>query len=336
MAHQQASVQYYRHLAAPTIHPAPGFNVDQDVDALKKAMKGLGCDEKVILNILCKRSNAQRQKIREAYKLKYGEDLIKELKSELKGDLEDLIVAIMFRPDEYDATELYKAMKGLGTDEDVLVEILATRTNAEIQAIKKAYQQIYEKDLEKDIVGDTSSHFKTFLLSLLHGVRDETHHVDELRAKQDAQQIFDQGVKKSLGEDSHNLNQILAKQNFQQIKAFANEYRKLARDANKPDLLEAIDKDIGGDMALALGAALQIARGREYYYVNRLVKAMKGMGCDDKTLIRAIVGRCERDLLTICQEYERQFANSLDNAISTETSGKYKEALLTLIKPNNH
>uniref|UniRef100_A0A915K404 Annexin n=1 Tax=Romanomermis culicivorax TaxID=13658 RepID=A0A915K404_ROMCU len=318
-ANNVASVQYYRHLPAPTVHPHPNFNAQDDADALKKAMKGFGCDEKVIMNILCNRSSAQRQQIKEAFKLKYGDDLIKEIKSELKGDLEDLIVALLYTPADYDALELYKAMKGLGTDELTLIEIMTTRTNAEILAIKKAYQQAYGKDLEKALADDTSSHFKNFLVSLCNASRDESPHVDQNLAKIQAQQLHDAGA---------TFSQILATQNFAQLKQLFREYALLAQK----DMESAVDKDIGGDIKEALLAVVQIAKGKDNYFVNRINNAMKGMGTDDKTLIRVIASRSERDLLTICQEWERQFANSLENAISAETSGKYKDALLLLIK----
>ena len=67
------------------------------------------------------------------------QDLIKELKSELSGNLEDCLLA-MFEPTSlYDAKCLRRAMRGAGTDESSLVEILCTRTNKEIQEIKHQY-----------------------------------------------------------------------------------------------------------------------------------------------------------------------------------------------------
>ena len=41
----------------------------------------------------------------------------------------------------YDARSLRKAMKGMGTDEQCLIEILCSRSNKEITEIKAAYKK---------------------------------------------------------------------------------------------------------------------------------------------------------------------------------------------------
>lgn len=94
------------------------------------------------------------------------QDLIQDLISELHGHFEDVIVALMYTPDEFDARELNRAMKGMGTDEATLIEIMCTRTNSEIRGIKEAYRRMFHKDLESAISSDTSGHFKRMLISL--------------------------------------------------------------------------------------------------------------------------------------------------------------------------
>lgn len=68
-------------------------------------------------------------------------DLIEDLKSELGGHFEDVIVALMTPPEEYLCQELHRCMEGMGTDEDTLVEILCTRTKPEIAAIVDTYER---------------------------------------------------------------------------------------------------------------------------------------------------------------------------------------------------
>ena len=49
------------------------------------------------------------------------------MKSELSGDLEEVILALMMTPVEYDAYCLHDAMKGLGTNETTLIGIICAR-----------------------------------------------------------------------------------------------------------------------------------------------------------------------------------------------------------------
>ena len=63
-------------------------------------------------------------------------------------------------PAVYDAKQLNKAMDRIGTRENVLIEIMTTRTNQQIYEIKQAYRALYGKDLEREMIGETSGFFK--------------------------------------------------------------------------------------------------------------------------------------------------------------------------------
>ena len=75
------------------------------------------------------------------------------------------MLALMTPTATYDAQQLRAAMRGLGTDEATLIEILASRTNEQIHAIKTAYKTEMKRDLESDIMSETSGHFKRLLVS---------------------------------------------------------------------------------------------------------------------------------------------------------------------------
>ena len=68
------------------------------------------------------------------------QDLIEHVRSEISGDFEHAITSLMQTPAEFDTSELYWAMQGAGRDEATLIEIMCTRSNVEIAAIKNAYK----------------------------------------------------------------------------------------------------------------------------------------------------------------------------------------------------
>jgi hypothetical protein len=63
------------------------------------------------------------------------------LKSETSGNFSKLLERLMMDPVELDCFELKQAVKGLGTDEETLIEILASRSNERLKAINETYQK---------------------------------------------------------------------------------------------------------------------------------------------------------------------------------------------------
>ncbi|XP_046845776.1 annexin-B12-like isoform X2 [Xenia sp. Carnegie-2017] len=218
---QQPSVKANR----GTVKPCASFNPQADAEVIRKAVGGVGTNVKAIVSILSTRNNQQRRKIALEYKTQFGRDLNTDLKYAVSGNLENLLLAMMRSPLESDAVELRKAMKGAGTDESVLIEILCSRTNTEIDGIKKTYKNLHGRDLEKDVISETSGHFKKFLVSLLQANRDESMNVDYDRARADAHALYTAGEKR-WGTDEARFNAILASRSFPQLRATFNEYAK--------------------------------------------------------------------------------------------------------------
>ncbi|OBS73928.1 hypothetical protein A6R68_15533, partial [Neotoma lepida] len=205
-----------------------GFDADRDAKKLYKACKGMGTDEAAIIEVLSIRTSEERQQIKQKYKTKYGKDLEEVIKSELSGNFEKTALALLDRPNEYAARQLQKAMKGMGTDEALLIEILCTRSNKEIVAIKEAYQRLFDKSLETDVKDDTSGNLRKILVSLL------------------------QAGEGRWGTDELAFNEVLAKRSYKQLRATFQAYQIVMRCAQDlegyfADLLYKAMKGMGTD-----------------------------------------------------------------------------------------
>ncbi|XP_076016412.1 annexin A5-like isoform X2 [Genypterus blacodes] len=308
-----------------TIKDFPGADQLRDAEVLRKAMKGFGTDEQAIIELLGNRSNKQRVPLLRAYKTAYGKDLVKDLHSELSGDFRKLVMAMLKTPTQFDASELHSAIKGAGTDEACLIEILSSRSNAEIKEICRIYKEENKKSLEDSIKGDTSGHFRRLLISLAQGNRDERETVDVSVAKQDAQALYAAGENK-VGTDESKFNAILCARSKSHLRAVFLEYQRMCgRDIEK-----SIDREMSGDLESGMVAVVKCIKNTPAYFAERLYKAMKGAGTKDTTLIRIMVSRSEVDLLDIRQEYVKNYGKSLYTHISGDTSGDYKKLLLKL------
>lgn len=158
--------------------PWPAHEPDRDAKTLRKAMKGLGRNAVKIIEVISTRTNEQRQLVAQAFNTNYKRDLVADLKSETAGNFRRLLVSLMMPPAAFDAQCIYEAVKGLGTDDEALIEILATRSNAEIMDMKEAYRETYGKDAVGDIRDDTSGNYRKLLLALLDAQRDESTDVN--------------------------------------------------------------------------------------------------------------------------------------------------------------
>ncbi|XP_051529405.1 annexin A1a [Myxocyprinus asiaticus] len=308
-----------------TVRPFAQFSAAADAAVLDKAIKAKGVDEATIIEVLVHRSNAQRQQIKTAYQQATGKPLDVALKAALNGELEDVVLGLMMPPAQYGAFQLKQAMKGLGTDEDTLIEILASRTNKEIRDIKEAYKQDYKKDLEADIKSETSGDFRNALLSLCKAARSEDRVVQDDMADKDARALYEAGEKRK-GTDSSVFIDILTTRSAPQLRKVFQQYSKYS----KVDVAKAIDLEMKGDVEKCLIAVVKCAGNKPAFFAEKLNLAMKGSGYKGKILTRILVSRSEVDLDKIKQEYQKKFSKSLYQDILDDTKGDYEKILLAL------
>uniref|UniRef100_A0A671Q9V3 Annexin n=1 Tax=Sinocyclocheilus anshuiensis TaxID=1608454 RepID=A0A671Q9V3_9TELE len=290
----------------PTVTPYEDFDVVADIKTIRKACKGMGTDEETIISILANRSAAQRVEIKQAYFEKYDDELEEVLKNELTGNFEKATMATLDPPHIFMAKELRRAMKGAGTDEDVLVEILCTRN-----------LKIHNRDSEICgmfcvlVLGCFGlvfiGHWSGFGILLIVG--------------------FPQAGEGRFGTDESTFTYILTHRNYLQLQATFKIYETLSGT----DILDAIDSEATGTLKDCYITLVRCAKNPQLYFARRLNAAMKGAGTDEDTLIRIIVGRSEVDLETIKDMYLEKYDVTLKDALSSECGGGFKRLLIEIL-----
>jgi annexin A7/11 len=321
----QPSSNYALPQSNPVLRPYQPFNPNDDCAKLYKAMKGIGTDEKILINILCKRTSGQRQEIALSYKTGYGKDLLKNLESELKGNLERLFKVLMRLPAQTEAKDLMNSMDGIGTNESTLIDIICTKNNDEMTELKNSFRSLFGKDLEKELRGESSGYFKRFLTSLSTAHRSNAP-ADMNKAQQQAKELYEAGAKRA-GTNEVTFNRIFAAESFEQLRATFDCYQRLTGH----DIEKAIKSEMSGDVERAFLAVAQTAKNPALYWANRLKDTMQGSGTQDRSLCRIIVFRSERDMQDIKQIFQSRFGKSLESWIKSDTTGDYERALIALV-----
>jgi len=309
----------------PQQPPIDQSKIDADAAALRKAMKGFGTDEKAIIKIIANRTNRERLAMIDSFKRQFNRDLIKDLKSELSGNFENATLALFQDPITYDCFSLQKAMKGWGTNEDTLIEILASRPNYYINQIKQRYIQLYGKPLEQDLASELSGDLKKVMMTLASAFRSENPNPNQAECHDKAEQLYKAGEKR-WGTNEKVFYDILTKSSSAELALID----KIYSQNHKHGLLKAIDNEFSGNMKKLLKTIVYCCTNPSEYFATRVNYAIKGLGTKDTLLIRILVTRDEIDMRQIKEAYKRLYKRDMVKDVEGDTSGDYKRLLVEL------
>jgi hypothetical protein len=295
-----------------------------DAEVLRNSMKGSANQEKII-KLITNRTNEERQKIKAEYNTLYNSDLIKDLQKELSGHYEDVVVALFYTPIDYDCFQLRKAVKGLGTDEEALIEILATRSPQDIEQIKLRYAEMYPgRNVISDIEGDTSGNFRKILVALLKANRPANSQSDMEECEKCAKLLHEATERKKV--DADVFTKIFTEKSQADFIRIAQLYYKLT----KKTILSVVEKEFSGDCKEALIGIIYAMLSPAEYFAKKVYKAVKGLGTDNNTLIRILITRDEKDMPQIKQFFKQLYKKDMIQAIKDDTSGNYQKILIEL------
>jgi hypothetical protein len=295
----------------------------KDVEDLKKLIENM--DYSGMTNFVTKRSHKELMKLRQIYKIKFGIDLMPELKSNLPGIYKKTVLALFTDPVEYDIDTIYKCMKS-DTSKNEMIEIFASRPDWYLIKIKNLYAKKYNLDLEEQIKEGTLDDFKKLLLGILQCQRSTNEAPDLDYCKRVAEDL-EQEESEKLTVDS-TINIIFIQSSPQEMLTISKEYNKSTQKL----ITETIDKNFKGDVKRLLKAILIAKISPSEYYANLIYEAISGSLLDE--CARLLVTRAEIDLNQIKKYYKKLYKNEITDDIRSKDSNEYTNLLIEIC--NNH
>lgn len=292
-------------------------------------MKGFGTDEKTLTRVLAPLDPLQATTLRQSYsQIHPGRDLEKDIDSETSKYFREALIAIVRGPLLTDAHNVRNAVAGAGTNEDLLNHVVLGRSNADLHAIKAAYQTTFKRKMEEDIDGDLSMKTKDLFRIVLRADRaPASAPVLPDQVERDVAELA--RALTSSGEQVAVCN-IMALRSDGQLRAVSQAYEQRHRKA----LREALKKKFDGHMQDALLLMLDRACDPVMSDAVQLEAAMAGLGTKDRLLVHRVItlhwNRAQKD--QVKRAYQQRYKRDLLERIRGETSGDYRSLLIACMQ----
>lgn len=223
-------------------------------------MKGFGTDEKLLCQILGHIPDPLIMKnVRQTYSQRFRKDLLAAVASETNGYFGETCEAVVRGPLEQDVHNLNDAIKGAGTKESVLNDVLLGRSNADMHAIKNEYQRVIRRSLEQDVRGDLSAKTETLFVMVLAANRaEESAPVIPQSIEHDITQLHHATEGQKLGTDQATVCQIFASRSDGQLRAISHAFQQKYHKS----LMKTVEGEFSGHMEDALMRMLGVAEDR--------------------------------------------------------------------------
>lgn len=320
--------------APPSLGYVPGQLAPGDfraeADALRKAMKGFGTDEKALIQVLARLDPLQMAAVRDTYSKHIKRDLYKDIKSETGGYLEQGLLALVEGPLMYDVTCAREAVKGAGTKEWLLNDILLGRSNADLHAIQTAYQRTYHRQLAQDVADDLSFKTAELFKNVLRADRHEdSTPINPQTIEAEVRTLHDSTAARMV----NNVTEVCG--------IFARSSNAELREIDRAfharyhaPLDKHVEKEFSGHMEDALLHMLRTATDPAMRDAILLEECMAGMGTKDERLVVRVVrvhwDRQHKELVK--RAYRHRFGKDLIEKVRAETSGDYERLMVALLE----
>jgi annexin A7/11 len=280
-------------------------------------------DENIIVEILSNTTNEERQIIRGNYKKLYNHPIQNDIKSKLTGKLRDISIDMIDTPYEYDARQLHSSLNSLTNDDNITVEIFASRPKNHLEIVDKAYQKFYKISLKEDIKEQGSKEFAEFLLAIMDCERPLEQTISGSDAYETANDLIKNGLK-IYGTDVNLFKKVFVEKSREDLILISRAFFELS----KKSLYDAIEAEVVGKNRRLLKGLLFAVITPAQWFAKKCYKAIQGLGGDNDTLARVLISRAEIDMYAIRDYYYMDTNNDIKNDIDNDLA--YGQILVNL------
>lgn len=128
-----------------------------------------GSNEDIFKNIFATSSPEELLLTIRYYYKKTKCNLVKAVDTKMSSRMKIFFKEMLYNivnPAEMFAIKIRKAIRGLGTDTNLLERVIITRNEIDMKKIREYYKEMYNTEMIKDIEGDTSGYYRTLLIGL--------------------------------------------------------------------------------------------------------------------------------------------------------------------------
>jgi len=219
--------------------------IDYDCDSLRGAMSRLGTNEDTLIEIISSRETSVLKQIVERYQQKFNRNLEEDIKKEVHGTLQDILVSLLQckrstnkSPNSGAISKMAQEMYNAGeakfwADASVFIKYLTTLSHNELICLNQEYNYIAKhtilQAIDKEFIGNSKKAFRSVVYATL------------LPSEYFATRVND--AIKGVGTKDHLLMRILITRDEIDMPQIKECYKKLYGVS----MIEAIKNDISGN-----------------------------------------------------------------------------------------
>ena len=281
-------------------------------------------NENILIDVLTSTTNEERQLIRGLYKQSYNNPIQNDIKSQLQDRLRQMAIDLFDTPYEYDARELHTALNSLTNDDNVIIEIFASRPSAYLDIVDTAYKNFFKISLKDEIKKHTSEEFAEYLITLMEVERPMEQTISGSDAYEFAEDLKN-GELANIGTDVEKFKIVFVEKSREDLILISRAYY----EKTQKNLYEAIEAEVPGKNRRLIKAILFAVITPAQWFARKISKVVQESG-DYNTIRRVLISRAEIDMYAIRDYYYMETNNELRTDILDENQDAYGQILTNL------